>query len=492
MTKVRQYFVLPALPIAAFLACTIFLQTKKTPWVDECYTYYGITHDNWGEFVDSICSGVNFSPPLYFFLNWIIQLVFHIPIEALRVESALWISLGTFLIFLRCAKIFGFLSAFLGCTLVLLQSNLLIEQALEARHYGMFFAASAWMLFLFPHNQQFNSNRHKTLYFLAHLALSFTHYLGIVFSALTGIIRFWSQRKKGVTESLPIPEISSWVVALPVYLVLLAQQSSHLGNWAKPNNLSSLLEISFDSLSPLTLIIPILLFLLFIKSEKTPSSPNGLPPIVILAIIWFLTPLIFWIISHASTFNLFKDRYFIPKEAAVIVLISYFFHRIIPMFGTSKSSLSSRVLPLGGTFLVCISLLLLSSKRTLFGFDPSRDYHHKLLSSEAICKIPLPKLYSGDHLFFPNHYSKVSNANIRLIVSSKRLKEVYRRFNSSITTQAAPEFDLQSYILIMDRELTSANHILPPGHANVTFDKITETNGLINAYKIEITETKPE
>ena len=54
MTKIRQYFVLPALPIAAFLACTIFLQTKKTPWVDECYTYYGITHDNWGEFVDSI------------------------------------------------------------------------------------------------------------------------------------------------------------------------------------------------------------------------------------------------------------------------------------------------------------------------------------------------------------------------------------------------------------------------------------------------------
>lgn len=492
MTKARRYFVLPALPIAAFLVCTIFLQTKKTPWVDECYTYYGITHDNWGEFVDSICSGVNFSPPLYFFLNWIIQLVFHIPIEALRIESALWISLGSFLIFLRCAKTFGFLSAFLGCTMVLLQSNLLSEQALEARHYGMFFACSAWILLLFPHNQQFNSNRHKTLYFLAHLALIFTHYLGIVFSALTGITRFWYQRKKRVTESLPIPEISSWVVALPVYLLLLTRQSSHLGNWAKPNNLSSLLEISFDSLSPLTLVIPILLSLFFIKSPKKPSSPNGLHPIVIVATIWFLTPLIFWITSHVSSLNLFKDRYFIPKEAAVMVLISYFFHRIFPMFGTSKSSLGSRVLPLGGTFLVCISLLLLSSKRTLFGFDPSIDYHRKLLLSEAICKNPLPKLYSGDHLFFPNHYSKVSNANIRLIVPSKRLMEVYRRFNSSITTQSIPGFDLQSYILIMDRKLTSANHILPPGRANVTFDKITGTNGLINAYKIEAVETKPE
>ena len=70
--------------------------------------------------------------------------------------------------------------------------------------------------------------------------------------------------------------------------------------------------------------------------------------------------------------------------------------------------------------------------------------------------------------------------------------EVYRRFNSSITTQPVPGFDLQSYILIMDRKLTSANHILPPGRANVTFDKITGTNGLINAYKIEAVETKPE
>jgi len=491
MTKARHYLSFSALPIAAFLVCTIFLQTKKTPWVDECYTYYGITHDNWDEFVDSICSGINFSPPLYFFLNWIIQLAFHIPIEALRVESALWIALGSFLIFFKCAKSFGFPPAFLGCTMVLLQSNLLFEQALEGRHYGMFFACSAWLLFLLPKNQQFHSKRHKTLYFIAHLALISTHYLGIVFSALTGITRFWSQRKKGVKESLPIPEISAWVVALPIYLLLLTRQSSHLGNWAKPNSLPSLLEISFDSLSPLTLIIPILLFLLFIKSGKKRCTPNGLPLIITLAIIWCLTPLAFWIISHLSTLNLFKDRYFIPKEAAVMVLISYFFHRVIPLFDISKSSIGSRALPLGGTFLLCISLLMLSSKRTLFGFDSSRDYHRKLLLSEAICKNPLPKLYAGDHLFFPNFYTNIENANIRLIVPSKRLVEVYRRFNSSITTQPVPGFDLQSYILIMDTKLTSTEHILPSlGQPNVTLLKIAGTNGLINAYKIEITETK--
>ena len=492
MTKARQYFVLQALPIAAFLVCTIFMQTKKTPWVDECYTYYGITHDNWGEFVDSICSGVNFSPPLYFFVNWIFQLAFHIPIETLRIESALWISLGSFLIFLKCAKSFGFPPAFLGCTLVLLQSNLLFEQAMEARHYGMFFACSAWLLFLLPKNQQFHSKRHKTLYFIAHLALISTHYLGIVFSALTGIIRFWSQREKGLKESMPLPEIVSCSVTIPFYLILLAQQSSHLGRWTKPNNLSSVLEISFDSFFPLTLIIPILLSLLLIKSVKKPSLPNGLPLLIILAIIWFLTPVFFWMISHVSTLNLLKDRYFIPKEAAVMVLISYFLHRVIPIFDVSKSSICSRVLPLGGTLLVCISLLLLSSKRTLFGFDPSRDYHHKLLLNEATCKNPLPKLYAGDHLFFPNHYSNCSDSDNRLILPTENLRLVYRRFNNSIITQPPSKFYPKSYLLITDKEITPTFPIIPLDKANYTLEKITETNGLANAYKIKLGKTIPK
>jgi hypothetical protein len=450
MTKAKFYFLLPALPIAAFLVGTIFLQTNKAPWVDECYTYYGITHDSWDGFFDSICSGVNFSPPLYFLLNWIVQLVFHIPIGALRIESALWISLGMFLIFIRCAKSFGGLSAFLGCTVVLLQSKLLFEQALEARHYGMFFATGAWLILLFPENQRFNSKKHNALYFLAHLTLSLTHYLGIVFSALTGIARFWFQRKKGVKESLPITEITSSLVALPVYIVLLSQQSSHLGNWVKPNTLTSLLETSFNSLTLLTLVIPILLSLFFIKSRIKPNATVSLSPIVIIAIIWFLTPIIFWIISHVSSLNLFKDRYFIPKEAAVMVLVSYFLHRVIPMLGKSKSPLSSKLLSVGVTLLVCISMFLLSAKRTLFGFEPNKDYHHKLLIKEEVCRSPLTKIYSGDHLFFPNYYTNTSYTNHTLVVSNERIKEVYNRFNSIIDTITLNEFSKEPFVLILD------------------------------------------
>ena len=480
MTRTRQYFAFLALPIATFLACTIFLQTKKTPWVDECYTYYGITHENWGQFIDSICSGVNFSPPLYFFLNWIIQLVFHLPIEVLRVESALWISLGSFFVFIKCAKSFSTQSAFLGCMLVLLQSDLLLDQALEARHYGMFFACSAWVLLLFPNNHQFTSKSHITLYFLAHLALSYTHYLGIIFSALTGFARYWHQRKKSFTESLPIPEVISLLLALPIYLLLLRNQSSHLGNWPKPNSLATLLDIYCDSLSPLSLIIPFLLFLTFVRLRKKLTVPNGIPLIIVVSITWLLTPIFFWIISHTFDFNLLKDRYFIPKEGGVMILLSYFFYRIIPTIRFYKLSSRRMLFPLGGTFLFCVCLTLLISKRKLYGFDPSINYYSRLLSSERIINNKLPKLYFGDHLFFPNKYFNESTPDIRLRVQSEKLVEVYKRFNPSIKTQTLPESKPQSYILIVERKMLSS------GSRNISPRKEIETNGLITSYEITV------
>lgn len=171
-----------------------------------------------------------------------------------------------------------------------------------------------------------------------------------------------------------------------------------------------------------------------------------------------------------------------------MVLIAFVIARIPFVRSNSRKTL----LPVGACMLLGVGMLILTTQRQLFALHPSRNYYHWLVIDESIRNSSLPKVYAGDHLYFPNHYSKVKNANIQLIVPSEKLKEVYRRFNSSITTQSAPEFDLQSYILIMDRKLNSANHILPPGHANVTFDKITGTNGLINAYKIKITETKPE
>jgi len=437
MRRTRQYFVLPALPIAFFLAGALYLQMGKAAWVDECYTYYGITHETFGPFVDSICSGINFSPPLYFLLNWIFQLIFSVPIEALRVESALWISLGAFLIFARCAKSFGFLSSFLGLTLVLLQSNLLIEQAMEARHYGMFFAASCMILFLLPSDAESNSSSRKTLYFVSLLALGLTHYLGIVFCAIAGFARFWCLRKEGPKSALPLVEISCSAILAGSYLALLHKQSSHLNTWGKDNSIEALLSQYLDSAAPLSvlvILIPMLIFLPHSTSQnlKQPDIKNkSLAPLLTVSALWILVPFFFWVLSHISPLNLFQERYFIPKEAAFIILVSFGINKLKRRFGELKPLPSGILLLI--PCLISFGIFALNAKRTHFSLDPSVNYHHWLLIKKDQRKImgDEPIIHQGDHLFFPNLYTDQNNQHF-LLINEPELLSTYAKFSSKI------------------------------------------------------------
>ena len=144
---VRSLSVLLVLLGSAFTVCATYLIPHKAPWVDEMYTWYGIHHDNFGQFWDSIGSGINYSPPLYFFLNWILQLFLPLSLNALRVESLLWILGGTVLVYLTLRKQLGSPTALLGVGCVLLQSSLLFGQSLEARSYGLFFFCGAAVLY---------------------------------------------------------------------------------------------------------------------------------------------------------------------------------------------------------------------------------------------------------------------------------------------------------------------------------------------------------
>ena len=454
MRKTRQNFLLPAIPIGFFLVCSLYLQKAKAPWVDECYTYYGITHYSFDQFVDSICSGINFSPPLYFLLNWIIQLVFNLPIEALRIESALWIALGSFLIFRRCAKCFGFASSFVGLSLVLLQSNLLIEQALEARHYGMFFACSCMVLLFFPEDSKTESKKTKILYFVALLALGLTHYLGIVFCVVAGFARFWSLRKQDLKYAFPLVEISCSVILGGSYLALLAKQSSYLNTWVKDNSVEALLSQYFGSALPLSIlgiVIPMLIFLPHSSSQslKQPDIKNkSLAPLLTVSVLWFLVPFFFWVLSHISSLNLFQERYFIPKEAAFIILVSFCINKLMRRFGELK--------PLPASFLLIIPCLIgigiftLNAKRIRFSLEPSLNYHNWLLIKKDQRKDFEEEsiIYQGDHLFFPNIYLGGLQNNF-LLVKNKELVRSYHKFNKNLSTLTKESSHRFNHILIL-------------------------------------------
>ena len=164
-------------------------------------------------------TGINFSPPLYFLFNFCLQLVFPTSIEQLRIQSLVFIIIGIVLSFLLTRKIFGTPVAFFATILVASQSNLLLSQAQEARHYAMFFACGAWVLYMQSLDDG-SAKKNKWLTFLAHFCLCQVHYLGIIFSGLVGLLSISNQEKSDVKNSISI--VSCWIFSIPVLSFLLS------------------------------------------------------------------------------------------------------------------------------------------------------------------------------------------------------------------------------------------------------------------------------
>ena len=201
--KVLKPKYLLALFLLIFAVSVLYLQSLKAPWVDESYSYYGVWHESFSEFYDSMLTGINFSPPLYFLFNFCLQLIFPTSIEQLRIQSLAFIIIGIILSFLLTRKIFGTTIAFLSTILVASQSNLLLSQAQEARHYAMFFAFGAWVLYM----QSFNDvsqRKYCGITFLSHFCLCQVHYIGIIFSFLSGFAYFLTSKNTGLLKRIPI------------------------------------------------------------------------------------------------------------------------------------------------------------------------------------------------------------------------------------------------------------------------------------------------
>jgi hypothetical protein len=375
-------------------------------------------------------TGINFSPPLYFLFNFCLQLIFPTSIEQLRIQSLAFIIIGIILSFLLTRKIFGTTIAFLSTLLVASQSNLLLSQAQEARHYAMFFACGAWVFYL-QSFRDFTVKKYNWLTFLSHFCLCQVHYLGIIFSGLAGLTYLISNKEKSIIKKIPFPVISSWIFSIPVYLLLLSQQSSHLGSWPKPNGLSNLISSYNDSILFLTIIIPCLAFIISSNSKRnTVTLPKEetiwLTPVIITSFLWILVPLLFWIISHITPLNLFVDRYFIPKESVLIFLVGFglsFIYQNLPDQKTKRITIL-------GTLGFSLGFLLVSTKRGAFGLNKDTNYHHSLIIEETYPESEQPIIIEGDPKYFPNAYLNRNEYFFK--VEERKIRQIYERFSGRI------------------------------------------------------------
>lgn len=375
-------------------------------------------------------TGINFSPPLYFLFNFCLQLAFPTSIEQLRIQSLIFIVIGIVLSFLLNRKIFGNAIAFVSTILVTSQSNVLFSQAQEARHYGMFFACGAWVLCMQSLDNDTNK-KNKCLTFLAHFCLCQVHYLGIIFSGLVGVSLLISKTEKSFFKRIPLPMFVVWVLTLIIYLLLLTQQSSHLGSWPKPNELSDLFSFYNNSFFILTMLFPFFTILLTKQTKKNSNSfhsveSNNSIPIIVTSFFWISVPLIFWIISHFTSLNLFVERYFIPKEVAITFLVASGLNYIFKKLPQQNC----HTITLLGTFTTAIILIFIGTRRGAFKLNKNTCYHHSLIIEKSYPNSEQPIIIEFEPKYFPNAY--LGKNEYLFAYQPSSLIGLYKRFSTRI------------------------------------------------------------
>lgn len=453
-TKIKNKveLILLGLVVLAFAISVISLQTLKAPWVDECYSYYGIWHDNFSEFYDSMLTGINFSPPLYFFLNFLIQCIQPTSIELLRLQSLAWIIIGIILTYFCSRKVFDSTSSILATMLVLAQSNILLAQAQEARHYAMFFACGAWVLYM----QTFHNSETKMIKFftfLAHFCLCQVHYLGIVFSLLSGTAYFINSKKKSVWKRIPRLMTLSWFLTILSYLFYLSNQKSILNTWPKPNGLSHLLSSYNGSILFLTILIPVSV-MIFLNTSNRDNKNHSIEetynsrPIIVTSVLWFSVALVAWVLSHLSPLNLFVDRYFIPKESGLIVIVAFIIKKFQTKFYIPKKS----TLPAGAIMLFSAVIITIEFKRSFFSMNPDRNFHHWMIVKDKFLNIDIPVVFTKDPFFFPNDYRL--HKNCFFLINNTELAILYEKFSNKVNIINNKNLiNFKSFFLVSDSDL---------------------------------------
>ena len=166
------------------------------------------------------------------------------------------------------------------------------------------------------------------------------------------------------------------ILNVPLLIKYIDRQQSILNSWLKPNGISDLLSIYNQSLSLVSVVLPIVIILVVVCSKSIPrigrNQCSHFPELTTLVSIFLVTfATIFWVISHTSSMNIFYDRYFIPMEAAIIFLISLFFKFLlsfVPEF--SNSSITTTI-----TVIFSIMLLILNYNRNEFSLRKEINYH---------------------------------------------------------------------------------------------------------------------
>ena len=87
-------------------------------------------------------------------------------------------------------------------------------------------------------------------------------------------------------------------------------------------------------------------------------------------------------------------------------------------------------IPVLGTFVLSVIIIILSIKRAAFGLNKDTNYHHSLIIEESYPMSNQPITLEGDPKYFPNAY--LNRNEYFLLIKDEDLIKTYNEFSRKI------------------------------------------------------------
>ena len=175
-----------ACSVLSLLLSCILWSAHKQAWMDEIFTWKEVSDRSLWHLYYAIQHGADGGQPLFYTTAWLWAKAFGAGVVALRLYSSVAICGALIVVWLTLRRYFGMWATAFGVLLFWGTSNVLLEQNVEARFYGLYLLTVALAVELFMRLVDCDTPTALLLFltFLSQAALVLTHVLGLIFSGL--------------------------------------------------------------------------------------------------------------------------------------------------------------------------------------------------------------------------------------------------------------------------------------------------------------------
>jgi hypothetical protein len=335
---------------ALYAVCFAIVHPAKRFWLDELLTVYQVNSRGLGELMRSLGTGMNCIPPGYFILAWTGDHLWGLSEFAARLPSLICILGAIPLLWILLRKVFGEFASLGSIVVLYTHCGLLVEHAVEARPYGLYFLLS--VAALWSGSAFLSESRVAPWQWLANafvsFALPFTFYVGGVYSALLAgaVVLSLAWRHKLWSAAIATASFAlGWIAFASLSAGCLIGQLQAGG--VDATDLPIRVDELFDVLDALWMVpfIPIALLIMneipgikgiaMIQRGREPGTESQVKDVhlrevfLVCAILWMGVPFVFFAGAKLDLASIFKARYFFPTACVYTIVTALIFEKFM-------------------------------------------------------------------------------------------------------------------------------------------------------------------